>query len=224
MILNPDGHKSELVFDELAAEYDAWFDGEGKLIFLNEVQAFLPLLPRLPKPWLEIGAGSGRFAKALGIETGIDPSEKLAAMAKKRGIDVSIGRGEQTPYQDQSFGTVFLIMTLCFLESPLTVLKEARRILKPGGSVVLGLVLKDSPWGKLYQQKKEAGHRFYKHARFYGISEVIKMLFKTGFSGDVMVSALFQEPGGVKEVEEPKGGYYPEAGFSVIVGRKRQDK
>jgi len=35
------------------------------------------MLPNLPGPWLEIGIGSGRFAQALGIETGIDPSIKL---------------------------------------------------------------------------------------------------------------------------------------------------
>ena len=57
-------------FDELAAEYDAWFDKEGSHIFFNEVKAFQGVLPDLPKPWLEIGVGSGRFAQALGIETG----------------------------------------------------------------------------------------------------------------------------------------------------------
>ena len=50
------------LFDELASEYDAWFDGEGSLIFSNEVQASRILLPSLPKPYLEIGVGSGRFA------------------------------------------------------------------------------------------------------------------------------------------------------------------
>ena len=56
-------------FDDLALEYDAWFDKEGSLIFFIEVQAFMELLPILPKPWLEVGVGSGRFARALGIET-----------------------------------------------------------------------------------------------------------------------------------------------------------
>ena len=68
-------------FDDLALEYDAWFDREGSLIFSIEVRAFKSLLSTLPKPWLEIGVGSGRFAQALGIETGIDPSSKLLQMA-----------------------------------------------------------------------------------------------------------------------------------------------
>ena len=120
-------------FDDLALEYDAWFDGEGSLIFFSEVKAFQTLLPSLPKPWLEIGVGSGRFAQALGINTGIDPSGKLVEIAKSRGINAFTGRGEEQIFDAASFGTVFLIVTLCFLETPLQVLKEVRHILIPGG-------------------------------------------------------------------------------------------
>ena len=98
-------------FDEFAKEYDAWFDQEGKLIFFIEAQAFRPLLPSLPKPWLEIGVGSGRFAQALGIGTGIDPSLGLVRMAKKRGVNAFVSRGEQKVFDEESFGTVFLIVT-----------------------------------------------------------------------------------------------------------------
>jgi len=207
-------------FDELASEYDAWFDAAGNLIFRNEVKALQTLLPYLQKPWLEIGVGSGRFAQALGIETGIDPSAKLIEIAKGRGIKTFLGRGEEQIFDSESFGTVFLIVTLCFLDSPLKVLKEVKRILIPGGKIVLGLVLKDSPWGILYQSKKEENHRFYRYAKFYNSKEIVRMLFKAGFMGDKMISALFQEPGNVKDIEEPKEGYYPEAGFTIIVAHK----
>jgi SAM-dependent methyltransferase len=207
-------------FDNLASEYDAWFDGEGNLIFLNEVQAFKKILPYLPKPWLEIGVGSGRFAQALGIKTGVDPSAKLIEIAESRGIKTFLGCGEEQIFDKESFGTVFLIVTLCFLDSPLDVLREVKRILKPGGKIVLGLVLKDSPWGKLYQKKKEENHRFYRYAKFYSSKEIVRMLFKTGFMGERMISALFQEPGKVEDVEEPKEGYYPEAGFIILVAVK----
>ena len=73
-------------FDDLAPEYDAWFDKDGSLVYSIEVQAFKSLLPSLPKPWLEVGVGSGRFAQALGIGTGVDPSRELVKMARRRGI------------------------------------------------------------------------------------------------------------------------------------------
>ncbi|MFC1934107.1 class I SAM-dependent methyltransferase [Chloroflexota bacterium] len=209
-------------FDDLALEYDAWFDKEGSLIFFIEVQAFNSLLPTLPKPWLEIGVGSGRFAQALGIETGVDPSSKLLQMARRRGINAFLGRGEQELFDEESFGTVFLIVTLCFLDSPLDVLREAKRILAPGGKLVLGLVLKESPWGQLYQQKKEEGHRFYKYATFYRCDEVVRLIVQAGFVTERIVSTLFQEPGNVQHMEEPRDGYFPNAGFTIIAVGKGQ--
>jgi SAM-dependent methyltransferase len=208
-------------FDDLALEYDAWFDGEGSLIFFNEVQAFRTLLPFLPKPWLEIGVGSGRFAQALGIETGIDPSIELVKMARQRGINAFQGRGGQGPFGEEPFGTVFLIVTLCFVDSPLDVLEEANRILIPHGKLVLGLVLKESPWGQFYQTKKEQGHRFYKYATFYTYDEVAKLLEQAGFSIEQVISTLFQRPGEVHHTEDPGEGYFPGAGFTIIVAGKR---
>jgi SAM-dependent methyltransferase len=218
------GNNFNSPFDSLASEYDTWFDGEGCLIFLNEVQAFQTLLPSLPKPWLEIGVGSGRFAQTLGIDTGIDPSVKLIKMAKNRGINAFIGRGEERIFNANSFGTIFLIVTLCFLDSPLDVLKEIRRILIPGGKLVFGLVLKESPWGQLYQQKKNEGHRFYKYATFYSCKEVFKLMLKTSFMGERMISTLFQKPDDVQQIEQPKEGYWPDAGFTIIVGVKSDSK
>ena len=209
-----------LPFDNLALDYDAWFEREGKIIFAVEVRAFQEALPSLPKPWLEVGVGSGRFAQALGIETGVDPSIKLLEMARRRGITVFRGRGEQELFDEESFGTVFLIVTLCFVGSPLAVLKEAYRILVPAGKIVLGLVLKESPWGKFYEQKKKQGHRFYRYATFYKCDEVIRLLVQAGFSTEEVISTLFQEPGKVDHMETPREGYSPRAGFTVVVAGK----
>ena len=208
-------------FNDLAAEYDAWFDKEGSLIFFIEVQAFKGLLLAMPRPWLEIGVGSGRFAQALGIETGIDPSIKLIEMARRRGINAFLGRGEEELFDEGSLGTVFLIVTLCFLDSPLEVLKEVSRILMPSGKIVLGLVLKESPWGQFYQAKKAEEHRFYKYATFYSCDEVVRLIIQAGFLTEKIVSTLFQKPGEAQHVEKAKEGYFPDAGFTIIVAGKR---
>ena len=212
------GHTSP--FDDLAEEYDAWFDREGSLIFSIEVRAFEEILQSLPEPWLEIGVGSGRFAQALGIETGIDPSARLVEMATKRGINTLLGEGEQKLFDEKSFGTVFLIVTLCFLDSPLDVLKEANRILMPGGKIVLGLVLEESPWGQFYRAKKAEGHRFYKYATFYRYDDVIRLMAQAGFLNERTVSTLFQSPGQVQHMEEAREGYFPDAGFTIMAAGK----
>jgi hypothetical protein len=47
-------------------------------------------------------------------------------------------------------------------------------------------------------------------------------MFRSGFMGHSMISTLMQKPGEVKLAEEPEPGYYPDAGFTIITGVKRQ--
>jgi len=207
-------------FDSLALDYDNWFEGEGRHIFAIENDAFQEILPSLPKPWLEVGVGSGRFAQALGIEIGLDSSAKLLDIARERDLNVLLGKGENTPFAEGTFGTVFLIVTLCFVDSPLRVLTEANRLLKQGGKVVLGLVLQESPWGQFYRVEKEKGHRFYKFATFYSYAEVTKLLEQANFCVEKIISTLFQKPGEVEHMESPREGFYSDAGFTIILAKK----
>jgi hypothetical protein len=99
-------------------------------------------------------------------------------------------------------------------------LREAKRVLIPNGKLVLGLVLKESSWGQFYQQKKEEGHRFYRYATFYSCDEVVKLIVQAGFVTERIISTLFQKPGEVHRTENPREGYFPDAGFTIIVAGK----
>jgi SAM-dependent methyltransferase len=208
------------VFDSLAWAYDAWFEQEGKLIFALEVEALKQVLPLLPKPWIEVGIGSGRFAQALGIDIGLDPSSELLKIARNRGASVFLGRGEEMPFLDGIFGTAFFVVTLCFVDSPMRILSKAARFLKNGGKVVLGLVLRESPWGQLYQREKETGHRFYRYATFYSYAEVDMLIKQAGFTIEKVISTLFQSPGEVYHIESPQQGFFQSAGFTVVLASK----
>jgi SAM-dependent methyltransferase len=212
--------RASIAFDSLSSIYDAWFEEQGKLIFAIEISAFQKVLPSLPKNWLEVGVGSGRFAQALGIDIGVDPSLNMLGLARKRDISVLLTRGENECFKNKSFGTVFLIVTLCFVDSPLEVLYEANRVLRADGKLVLGLVLRDSPWGQFYLSKKREGHRFYQHATFYSFEELSEFLEATGFVVEDTVSTLFQRPGEVVDLEAPQNGLSIDAGFTVVVAGK----
>jgi len=203
------------VFDERAAEYDAWF--ENSLLFAIERAALQELATPLLGPKLEIGVGPGRFAEALGVEFGIDPALSPLDFAKKRGVHVSQAVGEALPYAGQSMQTVLLLFTFCFLVDPRPVLLECRRVLKPGGHLVLGLIVADSPWGRMLQQKKEAGHPFYQQARFYGSSEVEQCLVGCGFIVEEIRSSLIQPPEALREMERSQAGLVSQAGFVILV-------
>jgi len=82
------------LFDPLTSVYDEWFEKDGGLMFATELQAFQAILASLPKPWVEIGVGSGRFARSLGIDIGLDPSIKLLNIARKRGLTTFLGKGQ----------------------------------------------------------------------------------------------------------------------------------
>lgn len=156
------------VFDTRADEYDAWFDSEpGAAIFAMEMACLQPLLYRFPRPYLEVGAGSGRFAQALGIENGVDSAPALLKKARARGIKVKRAGGEKLPFKSSSFESVLIALTLCFADDPLQMLREVSRVLVNDGGLVLGLILEDSPWGKFYAGKAKEGHPIYSKARFF---------------------------------------------------------
>ena len=211
------------IFDPLTLECDAWYDGEGRLIFLNELEAFKPLLSLLPHPWLEIDMGSGRFAQALGIESGTDPSIGNVKLARQRDIVAFLGQGHDKIFEDSAFGTIFLIATPCFLPFTLKIFREARRILRPGGKLVTGFVPREGPWGYHLLQQKLEGHLLYKYATFYCYQEVERLISNSGFHIEKVISTLFQKPGDAHTIEDPREGIFAEAGFEVIEAEKTKE-
>jgi len=63
------------VYDLNADKYDSWFD-KNKAAFLSEIAALKKFVPKKGEG-LEVGTGTGRFAQALGIRTGVDISAPM---------------------------------------------------------------------------------------------------------------------------------------------------
>jgi ubiquinone/menaquinone biosynthesis C-methylase UbiE len=211
------------VFDNFVERYDAWFDSPfGKSAFEIERACIASLCRNLKGPSLEIGVGTGRFAEALGIEYGVDISVRALEYAKRRGIIVVRASGEELPFPDESFSSIFIIVTLCFVENPEKVLSEASRVLSKDGRIILGLILRESPWAQFYMKKGEEGNVFYRNAKFYSFNELEDMLMRNGLTIVNVCSTIFQKP--TEEplhFEPPRRGYYREAGFiAVEAGRK----
>jgi len=205
-------------FDELFLKYDRWYDEPfGRSAYALELGCLRELVGRCERA-LEVGVGTGRFAASLGIRFGIDPSENMLRVAKGRGITVVRGVGESLPFREKSFELVLLVATLCFVSDPLGVLREARRVLKGGGKLVLGLILKESSWADFYMKKASSGHPIYEIARFYSMGEVREMLSDAGFRIVKVLSTLIAEPQDTRPVERSSTveGTHPHAGFTCI--------
>lgn len=203
-------------FDEHYKEYDAWYD-RNKFAYLSELEAVKKVLP--PDGYgLEIGVGSGRFAAPLGITVGIDPSEKMVELARGRGVDARLGRGEELSFEDSTFDYVAIIFTLCFSEDPVKVVAESARVLKRGARIIIGIIDKESFLGKAYQKKESI---FYGHARFYGIGEVARILKTSGFSDLSYYQTIFDYPDSLNAVEKPVEGF-GRGGFVVVGAVKKE--
>lgn len=202
------------IFDRYYKRYDAWYD-RNKFAYLSELGAIRKVLPNRGKG-LEIGVGTGRFASILGIEYGIDHSRNMLKLAKKRGINVRTGTGENLPFGNSTFDYVVIIITLCFVKDPCRVLTEARRVLKKKGKIIIGIINKDSFLGELYQRKKSI---FYKQAFFFGVKELIKLLKIIRFNRFSYYQTIYKFPHKIKSIEKFKKGF-DKGGFVVVSAYK----
>jgi ubiquinone/menaquinone biosynthesis C-methylase UbiE len=201
-------------FDNLASEYEAWFI-ENKVLFQSELLALKQVVP-VDKKGVEIGIGSGIFAEQLGIRFGIDPSEKMLEYARKRGLDVQNGVAENLPYKNESFDFAVFITAICFVENPELAVKEAYRILKNQGEIIIAILDKETRFGRFLENNKKRS-QFYRHARFFSVPEVRNLLEKNNFRITQTVQTL--EDPATSKIENPVEGY-GKGSFVIVKGMK----
>jgi ubiquinone/menaquinone biosynthesis C-methylase UbiE len=95
---------------------------------------------------LEIGSGTGAQLRwyAPGTElTALEPDEgmraRLSARAPRARVPVTVvgGRAEDLPFAAGSFDTAVSAVALCTVSDPAVALAELRRVLVPGGTLLL---------------------------------------------------------------------------------------
>jgi SAM-dependent methyltransferase len=207
-----------------AAEvYDAWYEtAVGKAIFESEVQTLRPLIEPFAWPWLEVGAGTGRFARTLGANFGLDPSPAALRLAQERGLLVVAGAGEAAPFASGRFGAVLMAFTLCFLPDPAAAVAEACRLIADGGGLVVGFLPRGTPWADLYARQDREDHPIYRHARFYTVTEVEQLLTASGLQVLARRSTLHQPTGLERYEVEPASDFVAGgAGFVAVTAAKQ---
>jgi len=136
---------------------------------------------------LELGFGHGRtLAAAAGRApdarfAGIDVASTAARAAARRcralieagRLDLRTGDAAELPSRDASFDAAFSVHTLYFWSDPARALAELRRVLRPGGRLVLGF----------RERTDDAVARFPPPLyRFYSTDELTEMLANAGFA------------------------------------------
>ena len=153
------------------------------------------------------------LGSALGIKEGVEPSDNMRAIARQRGLEVMNDPAEHLPYKDRHFDFV-LFVTVCHLENVQLALKEAYRVLKLGGSVIIGFIDRNGAVGQAYEARRDSSV-FYRDARFCSVREVEASLAEAGFQHPVYVQTLFRNLDEIDELEEVREGY-GEGSFVVV--------
>lgn len=133
--------------------------------------------PRPGERILEVGPGDGvhtlPVARALtpgGCLDVIDIQQQMLGILARQIQSAGIANvrevqadAQALPYADHSFDGAFLITVLGEIPSPATALQELRRVLKPGGRLVIGEIVADPDFvslASLIEQVQTAGFRF----------------------------------------------------------------
>jgi ubiquinone/menaquinone biosynthesis C-methylase UbiE len=187
--------------------------------YYNATRAFPPgaaeqiaqsLASRLPAQshLLEIGVGTGRIALPLmrcGLRlTGVDISINMMAQLKKvhlkdrKGINLVLADATSAPFPSGVFNGVVGVHVLHLIPGWLQALQEARRVLKPGGHILLGGDghPTDLPFHQLRRQLwAYLGARGVKETRYvsHDFAEVKAALQEMGASSSEWIAAEWEE-------------------------------
>ena len=193
-------------FKEHVAEYEDWFE-KNPLVFDTELNAIRKIWPAGEGLMsLEVGSGTGRFSSALNIRCGLEPCPNMDARAMERGMETVRGRAEDMPFLDEQFDVVLINSAISYFSNANRALREAYRVLKSGGTLILGFIPKNSRLGVMKEKKKEE-RIFGKAATLYAVEEVVEKLESAGFHQLQFYQTLFKDPDDLKENEPLLPGY-----------------
>lgn len=197
--------KTRDYFNEIAEDYDSSADGKFVKRMYGEVVR--QILEIMPEALLDLGCGNGNVLLAVGRQCparlfGLDISENMISEAEKRlavlseeawvppaprpgitgcpRINLRVGDAAGLPYESGAFDAVACNASFHHYLNPEQVLREIRRVLKPGGVLILGDPTAPFFLRPLLNASFSARNSGDHH--IYGKREILGLLKSEGFS------------------------------------------
>lgn len=143
------------VYDSLARMYDIAFAPFERRFLGRWRKETLDLLPQ-DAEILEIGAGTGanfRFYPVSRIAVSSELSREMlrVAAAKQRSNLLVEADAQSLPFPENSFDAAFATLVFCSIPDPLKAVTELRRVVRPGGRIVLLEHVRPKGWlGRIF--------------------------------------------------------------------------
>jgi ubiquinone/menaquinone biosynthesis C-methylase UbiE/biotin operon repressor len=185
--------------DKMRAFFDSMAGRLGKdyvpgKSWKSTAEAFLHLLP--PMTIADLGSGDGGFALVLAQSAvkviAVDSSEKMLDVARERALQATasnvefrLGEMEEVPIDDASVDLVFFSQSLHHAAHPERAVREAARILRSGGRVVILDLAK--------HRFEEARELYADEWLGFSEAEIESMLAAAGFT-NVRASVVDKDP------------------------------
>jgi SAM-dependent methyltransferase len=88
---------------------------------------------------LDVGCGIGDFLKFRTNTVGVDINVNNVKFCQSIGLKVSLMEPDRLPFENEQFDGVIMDNVLEHVESPETLLRDVRRVLRPHGTLVVGV-------------------------------------------------------------------------------------
>lgn len=196
--LNPRPHISG--FEKIyPAHYHAFDFSENEYGFVYKIRSWLEAkrllnsckdLPADARI-LDIGCGDGfhlkllsKYGKKSWQLEGIDMDKRAIEMAQNSGLTVHRGTVESIDLPSDYYDLALIIQTIEHVEKPDDVLRAIRRLLKPGGKLLIVTDNTDSLDFRFFKRSYWGGYHFPRHWNLFNRHSLTKLAFKTGFEVD----------------------------------------
>ena len=157
---------------------------------------------------LDLGCGDGLLTWTLAERgawaVGIDADRAMLEAASARSTRLRRqrprfveGRIEQLPFPDGSFDVVMIVTVLCLVVDRAGAVREAARVLRPGGRLVIGDLGRWSAWAARRRVKAWLGSKLWQSAHFSPARGLSRLVEHAGLIVEAVRGSVYYPPIGV---------------------------